>query len=187
MPFCGGVSSTAQTAGLQSRTWEFESLRPRQFNFRTMLFSMNPKAIGEVSEGCILAAFLKAGAVVLQPFGNNQRYDFAVDVGQRFVRIQCKTGRLRNGVIKFASCSLAGGRTHRCYHGEADFFAVYCPELDSVYLIPVEDAGRRGVWLRVNKARSNQTKNIRIADQYIFRSVAQLEERRPHKAEAAGS
>jgi hypothetical protein len=37
------------------------------------------------------------------PFGTNQRYDLIVDLGDRLVRVQCKTGRLRDGTIKFAT------------------------------------------------------------------------------------
>src|SRR5262249_30713483 len=56
------------------------------------IFGMpNTKSIGEVSEAIILAEFLKAGFPVLLPFGDNQRYDMVVEVGGRFLRVQCKT------------------------------------------------------------------------------------------------
>ena len=37
----------------------------------------NSKAVGEKSEAVVLANFLLKGWVVLQPFGDNQRYDFS--------------------------------------------------------------------------------------------------------------
>jgi PD-(D/E)XK endonuclease len=57
------------------------------------------------------------------PFGANQRYDFAIDVGDRFLRAQCKTGRLRQGTIVFAARSVRSNtrRAFLCtYENEID-------------------------------------------------------------------
>jgi len=52
----------------------------------------NTKALGEVTEGVILAHLLRRGEVVLLPFGNNQRYDMVVDRSGLLIKAQCKTG-----------------------------------------------------------------------------------------------
>ena len=57
---------------------------------------MNSKDVGEISEGMVLAALLRARKIVLRPFGDNQRYDLVVDEDGTFVRIQCKTARLKD-------------------------------------------------------------------------------------------
>ena len=57
---------------------------------------INPTARGKRSEATILAKLLEAGSSVLIPWGE-ERYDVALDVGGRLVRIQCKTGALRDG------------------------------------------------------------------------------------------
>lgn len=109
------------------------------------LLLVNSKSIGERSEGMILAIFLRAGKVVLQPFGDNQRYDLVVDEVGKFIRIQCKTARIKNGCIMFDTCSSSfhrGGKK-RGYLGEAEIFAVYSPDLDQVFVIPVKDARKR--------------------------------------------
>jgi hypothetical protein len=55
----------------------------------------------------------------------------------------------------------------RGYSGEIDEFAVYCPELGSVYLVPIEDVGTQmAVMLRVDPPRNNQYKRIRLAAAY---------------------
>jgi hypothetical protein len=126
----------------------------------------NPKAIGELSEACITAALLRRGFAVLHPFGNNQRYDLVVDDGGRFLRIQCKTGRLRDGVIVFPTTSRSGGTRRRTYHGEADMFAVYCPDTDKSYLVPVAAVGRSMAHLRVAPARNKQRCEIRYAREF---------------------
>lgn len=147
----------------------------------------NPKAVGEISEGCILALLLRAGAVVLVPFGNNQRYDFVAEVDGKFIRIQCKTGRKRGAVIQFNSCSFSGGKKRRVYTGEADVFAVYCQELEKMYIVPVACTGKKEVWLRLDDVKNKQVKMVRMARDYEFRSVDQLVDRHIHNVEAAGS
>ena len=42
----------------------------------------------------LLPKLLAVYDAVLLPFGNGRRYDMVVDTGNRFLRIQCKTGRL---------------------------------------------------------------------------------------------
>ena len=61
--------------------------------------------VGERSEAVIFAELVKRGHRVLIPYGNNHRYDLVIDVGGRFLRAQCKTGRLRDGVIRFNTVS----------------------------------------------------------------------------------
>ena len=117
----------------------------------------NTKTIGERSVACILAALLKAGKTVLLPFGDNQRYDMVIEEDGNFTRIQCKTGRLRNGVIAFNVCSQAGGSgKRRDYQGEIDVFGVYCPELDTVYIVPIKDTYATTVSLRVTTPKVEQ-------------------------------
>jgi hypothetical protein len=55
----------------------------------------------------------------------------------------------------------------RDYHGEIDYFAVYCPETRRAYLIPIEDLPlRRQGALRVDPARNGQKRRIRLAANY---------------------
>ena len=150
----------------------------------------SPKVKGDRSEGLILAAFLEAGKVVLTPFGDNQRYDLVIDEAGTFIRIQCKTGRLRKGAVEFNACSTHEHRGHgsRDYRGQADIFGVYCPDTDKIYLVPVTDVPKSRGSLRVSASRNNQTKGVRTADQYEFDAgVAQLVERSPGTREVAGS
>ncbi len=62
---------------------------------------MNTKQIGEITEACILAILLKAGYVVLTPFGDNQRYDLVIERDGVFQRVQCKSSSV-------GSCGHAG-------------------------------------------------------------------------------
>ena len=126
--------------------------------------------MGLRTEAHILGELVKRGYAVLTPFGVNQRYDLVIDIGGRFLRAQCKTGRLRNpGVIEFNTVSIRTN-THeilvRGYEGEVELFLVHCPDVDGIYAVPVEDVGTRRGYLRVAPSRNGQRAGVRWARDY---------------------
>lgn len=126
----------------------------------------NTKTTGDLSEVMLMAAFTRVGMPVLTPFGDNQRYDMVVETQKGFKRIQCKTGRLKNGVIQFpvASSAYHRGGKRQGYSGQVDFFGVYCPENEKCYLVPIEDAPTRNLCtLRLLPAANKQLKGLRWA------------------------
>lgn len=130
---------------------------------------MNTKEIGERSEGQVLAALLKAGKTILMPFGDNQRYDLVVDEDGVFKRIQCKTGRLKNGVILFKVSSTVGRKGKNIsYQGQVEVFGVYCPETDDVYLVPIEKVGVKEFSLRIATPKNGQKKDLHWAKDYCI-------------------
>jgi hypothetical protein len=137
----------------------------------------HPKAVGDSSEAMVIARLVQSGKVVLLPFGENQRYDILIDESDRFLRVQCKTGRLRDGAVRFNTCSYTyhhpnnrGVKAYRhSYAGQADLFGVYCPDNDRVYLVPVIECGSNTAALRVDPARNNQSARVRWACNYELR------------------
>lgn len=127
---------------------------------------MQTCGIGDISEAKILTRLLELGHTVSVPWGQNQRYDLIVDVDGVLLRVQCKTGRLRNGVIvcNIHSCSQAGVKG---YKGQIEWFLVYCPQTDTIYKLLESDVGVAVVYLRVNTPKCNK-KNIRWAHEYIL-------------------
>jgi hypothetical protein len=129
----------------------------------------HPVDVGHRAEAAILAELVKRGYRVLLPFGVNQRYDLVLDCDGRFLRAQCKTGRLREGVIECRTQSIQSntrGSRWRSYTGEIDLFIVYCPQNDSVYVVPADEVPGRGMHLRVNPPRNRQDKRVRWAKDY---------------------
>src|SRR3954454_19691595 len=63
---------------------------------------------GPIAETAILAEAVKLGIVVLRPVVEGCRYDLMFDLGPTLLRVQCKWGTLRSGVI--------GVRTATCRH-----------------------------------------------------------------------
>jgi hypothetical protein len=132
----------------------------------------HPKLIGDRTTLAVMAALQEAGFSVFIPFGENTRYDLVSDDGNELARIQCKTGRLRDGAVRFATCSCYGhhrdpSTARRHYRGQIDYFAVYCPETGGVYLIPIDDLSPNvSAALRVTPSRNGQRRGIREAAPY---------------------
>ncbi len=126
----------------------------------------SPKRKGELSEAKILAKLLERGYTVLQPHGDNQRYDLVVELDGLFKRIQCKTARLDDGFTLSATlCSSYShrGRGHRGYDGEIELFAIYSPDTDKVYILGVDEVGT-SVSFRLKPLQNKN--NYRLAEDY---------------------
>jgi hypothetical protein len=132
----------------------------------------HPKSVGDRSTLAVMLALQRAGHILLMPFGENTRYDLVIETGTGFARVQCKTGRLRGGAVRFAACSSYAHHsnpslTRRDYVGEIEFFGVYCPDTGGVYLVPIADAPvRRQGALRVTAPRNGQSRHVRMASTY---------------------
>jgi PD-(D/E)XK endonuclease len=132
----------------------------------------HPKQVGDRSTLAVMLALAGAGYSILLPFGENTRYDLAIEKDGRLFRVQCKTGRLHNGTVLFKTASTYSHHPRpavamRSYHGEIDYFGVYCPGNGAVYLIPFEAApNRSSAALRVEPSRNGQKKRIRDAAEY---------------------
>jgi hypothetical protein len=121
---------------------------------------MNTKAIGELSEGVILAHLLQMGWAISLPFGNNQRYDLIADTSGKLLKLQCKTAHFHKGCAVFATASKNGFTNERkCYKGQIDAFVVYYPPTKSVYLVPVEVAASTAMYLRLDPLKPNAPKS----------------------------
>jgi hypothetical protein len=146
----------------------------------------HPKAVGDRSTLAIMLALREVGFDLYVPFGENTRCDLVIDDGGRLIRVQCKTGRLREGAVRFATCSSYAHHPNprnrnRSYQGEVDYFAGYCRQTGGVYLVPIEDVPlRRMGALRVDAARNNQRRGIRLAAQYEVARLAANISRRPY-------
>jgi hypothetical protein len=138
-----------------------------------LLVGCDTKRTGDASEALTLWRLAAAGLTVLIPWGDNTRFDLVVVIGDTFLRIQCKTGRLRSGYVSFRTFGV--GRDGKCYRyvaGELDYYAVRCLETAALYLVPFAEAGTSTQpQLRVEPPRPNstggrQTARVRWAARY---------------------
>jgi hypothetical protein len=132
---------------------------------------------GEVCRTQIIAALTLLGRTVLTPMGDFQRYDLGIDLRTpdgRFLRVQCKSGRLRKGAVVFYPTSVdsrskPGTCIRKGYAGEVDYFGVYCPELNKCYLVPIGHTTSNECSLRVEPPKNGQKTRIRWAANYEIR------------------
>jgi len=132
---------------------------------------MHPKERGQQSEAAIIFEFVRRGLTVLEPFGDNERYDVVVEESGSFHRIQIKTGRLENGRIQFETRS-SGTLTRKVekerYDGDVDAFAVYSPDLEQGFVVPITEAPETTMGLRVEESKKSSPK-INWAEDYRLR------------------
>ena len=128
----------------------------------------NTSQVGEIARTQVMAALARQGKFLLLPLSDCRRYDFVFEEGEKFFRVQCKTGHLARGAVVFNPCSVdSRSEKGRCirkqYGGQVEFFGVYCPENHKVYLVPVSEAPSASCSLRITPARSGQVTGIRWA------------------------
>lgn len=133
--------------------------------------AVHPKEQGQRSEAAIIFEFVRRGLTVLEPFGDNERYDVVVEEAGEFYRVQIKTGRLENGRIQFetrSSGTLTRTVKKEGYDGEIDVFAVYSPETEDTFVVPIADAPKTTMGLRVEDSEK-PSPNINWAENYTLK------------------
>ena len=128
---------------------------------------MTTKDVGNICESGAIAKLIAKGWSVLTPFGDNKRYDIAIESYGFFYRVQVKSGIIRNGCVRFKTCSdTRNKRAH--YKEDIDYFAVYVRENSQLYLVPVGDVPITVANLRLERAKNNQEKGIIYAEKYLI-------------------
>lgn len=131
----------------------------------------NTKRTGDISELRLMHDLVRAGYLVSIPFGEDHRYDLVIEKAGKFASVQVKTGRLRNGAVLFncySSHAHRGGAACRLYTNDVDYFGVYCPQLDSSYLIPIAEMPVQKGVLRVASTVNGQRRKLRWAGRYLL-------------------
>ncbi|HUK26312.1 MAG TPA: group I intron-associated PD-(D/E)XK endonuclease [Terriglobales bacterium] len=92
------------------------------------------KLRGEWAELRFMTAAAEHGLRVIKPWGDSSRYDFAVEIGGRFLRVQvkCTSYKQRNNYV----CNLIRYGQKPYKEGDLDFFGIYVIPIDAWYIIP---------------------------------------------------
>ncbi|HJQ71680.1 MAG TPA: group I intron-associated PD-(D/E)XK endonuclease [Blastocatellia bacterium] len=126
---------------------------------------------GNSSEAVVLTAYARAGFLISLPFGGGSAYDLIVDTGARLLRVQVKTGWHSRGCLLYKGrrrvrdLRYSGMRRYRA--DEVDFFAVYDPKTDDIYVVPPTAMGVDGC-LRLEPVLNGQQKLIRWARDFTW-------------------
>jgi hypothetical protein len=104
----------------------------------------NHKRMGEAVEAAFLAQVCKLRIPVCKPWGDSERYDFVVDWGKGFWRVQVKGGScLEKSNYKVG----AGGAGQRFTKEDMDFVVAHIVPEDVWYVVPIEIAeGLSTLW-----------------------------------------
>ena len=152
-----------------------------------------PTEKGNIAEAKLAAAAIELGIGVCLPIGDGCRYDLIFDLHPELVRVQAKWAPRKGDVIiaRFRTCRFTptNGYIKTTYDAtEIDAIGLYCPELETRYLLPITDFDGQGfAHLRLAPARNNQQRGVRMAAQYELGAIAQLGERVSGTHEVAGS
>lgn len=125
---------------------------------------------GLASEARVKYELTLRGYTVLEPYGDNERYDLAIDHEDGLERVQVKTGNLKDSFIQFrltSNRSTAKGVEHKPYtEDEIDSYIVVSYELDKLYYVPIEDTAKSTMRLRLSSKQDQP--QINWAEDYEF-------------------
>ena len=132
---------------------------------------------------------------MLTPVAEHGHCDLAFDLGKRIVRVQCKWGALDRE--KQVICTRIGRSRHtpRGYvlatygREEIDAVGIYCGQVDTCYLVPVDlVADKYVLHLRVGPPQNHQRAALHYAaDHLLPGAIAQLGERLTGSQKVGGS
>ncbi|HEX5732423.1 MAG TPA: group I intron-associated PD-(D/E)XK endonuclease [Blastocatellia bacterium] len=126
---------------------------------------------GNSSEAVVLTAYARAGFLISLPFGGGSAYDLIVDTGTRLLKVQVKTGWHSKGCLLYKGRrrvrDIRQNGMRRYRSDEVDFFAVYDPNTDNIYVVPPTAMGVDGC-LRLEPVLNGQQKLIRWARDFTW-------------------
>lgn len=126
-----------------------------------------------------LQDFVNLGYQCLIPFGDSCKYDIAVDLGNKIIRIQCKHSRWSTDTaqekvaFEIATCCQTTNthKTTRYKYSKNDIDYFYTWFNGQGYLVSIEEAAGNTFRWRYEYPSSGQKQGIHIADNYKVEEV----------------
>jgi hypothetical protein len=145
----------------------------RKYHFRQL---KEPQSRGDATEAIIRAEFAVRGLTVLCPEHDNAPYDFVVEIEDEFYRMQAKTAYdgENNGAVRFEARSTRvknHGYERESYTGKIEYFAVYNPINEDVYLVSIHEATTSSMTIRYKPPANGNWKNINWHENYRLDTV----------------
>jgi len=105
---------------------------------------LTTKRRGELAELAFTYKAATMGFGVAKPYGDSERYDFVLDAGGRFVRVQVKSSTtLLNGLYHINCHRRTGGRAVPYSPSEIDFLVAYIIPEDAWFILPITVVAHR--------------------------------------------
>lgn len=128
------------------------------------------KQKGDIAEAFIVYALKQNGFNVLIPWGEDNRYDIVSEKNGVFKRIQVKYATPKDGAVEVRIRSCNNYNIIHYSSRDIDIIAVYSPEQNKVYFVPLNGIKNRSTCrLRLKPAKNKQRKFIVMASKYESR------------------
>ena len=134
---------------------------------------------GLITELHCLQDFINLGYQCLIPYGDSCKYDIAVDINGKIIRIQCKTSRwstdTKDPEVAFeinTCCQTTNTKKTTRYkysNKEIDYFYTWFK--DQGYLVSIKEATGNTFRWRYEYPSTGQKQGIHIADKYKMEDV----------------
>ena len=132
---------------------------------------MHSKAKGNIGEMAVAKDLMLKGYAVFYELGDLSKIDLIAENNNKLIKIQVKTTwNTSQGKICANIRSSGPGYTYTYSEKEIDFIACYAADRDLVLYVPVTeitDKCKTGVTIRLEKTKNNQTKGIRLYENYL--------------------
>ena len=132
---------------------------------------LNSKIKGDITEISCMLEFIKRGYNVSIPYGESAKYDFIVEINNKFYRFQSKTSRLnKNGSIHFSK-RMIRKNNKECHtefytKNDIDYFCTYYNS--ECYIVDINIGSKNDFKLRIKEAKNNQTEKINFAENFTI-------------------
>jgi len=130
------------------------------------------KTIGDLSVVRVIARLTELEWNVGILITEHAKYDLLAEKTGKMIRVQVKTGRLRNGSVRAQLRSIwsdkNGCHVRTRMEGDYDVLAVHCPDTGGVYFLEEKLLGLNGceVNLRLSIPKNNQVKRVHLASNH---------------------
>lgn len=134
----------------------------------------NTKLKGDIAHSKVISRVLELGLSVLQPIGDNNRYDIVIEKDNKFYRIQIKNAwyNTEKDALEFMTHSVSrlnnGEYKRKYYIGDVDYFMVYSSLIDKVMVFDVNNLPKGTCKIRLTMPANGQTKGVRFVNDYIL-------------------
>jgi hypothetical protein len=103
------------------------------------------------------------------PYGEDSPIDILAHKKGKFMKIQVKATKTKNGAIICKLRSTNNWQNKKYKSKDIDYFAFYDYGSKKGYLVPFENTENKSeIKMRIEKPKNNQKKNIRYAKDYLY-------------------
>lgn len=131
----------------------------------------NFKQIGEIGERIAIGELAKYGIEVLLPMSDNLPFDFGIFYNNKIYKCQVKSTntRTKSDALEFSLTSNNWNKGTKYLYVKSDYDVLILCDLTNIYLLRFDEVKGKSVFtLRDSPPKSNQTKGIHLATDYII-------------------